>query len=87
VGTPEPVAAAAARPTRAAASPLERASNNSPPAEIAFPALVRGDMPATPSINWRRIDWLSPRPMLSWPLVLDFDTPDTFTQWRKRIGE
>ncbi|HEY2242725.1 MAG TPA: hypothetical protein VGH47_00705 [Xanthobacteraceae bacterium] len=80
------MAAAAARPTRAAASsPLERAYASSRPAEIAFPALVRGDMPAAPSINWQRINWLSPRPMHQWPLVLDFDTPDTFTQWRKRI--
>jgi hypothetical protein len=42
-------------------------------------------MLARPPINWQRVDWLTPRSMHDWPLILDFDAPEQFAPWRKRI--
>jgi len=77
-GDDEPeVTAAAARPASVAAAVRP---------EIAFPSLIKGDgIAPTQWVNWPHVDWFSPSSMLTHPWIWDFDAPDTFTPWRKRI--
>jgi len=77
-GDNEPkVVAAAVRPATAAAAVR---------LEIAFPSLIKGDgISRTQSVDWPQVDWFSPWPMLTHPWIWDFDAPDAFTPWHKRI--
>jgi hypothetical protein len=57
-----------------------------PQIEIAFPSLVKAD--GISSAQWTsslHVNWFSPWPMLTHPWIWDFDAPDAFTPWRKRI--
>jgi hypothetical protein len=57
-----------------------------PHIEIAFPSLVKVDgIPTAQWTGWPPVDWFSPWPMLTHPWIWDFDAPDAFTPWRKRI--
>jgi hypothetical protein len=74
-------------PKVAAAGPnLPLAAAVKPHIEIAVPPLVKADgiLPA----QWTgapHVDWFSPWSMLTYPWIWDFDAPDAFTPWRKRI--
>jgi hypothetical protein len=70
----------------AAAGPANPAAAVEPHIEIAFPSLIKSDGIAPMQwVNWPQVDWLSPWPMLTYPWIWDFDAPDAFTPWRKRI--
>jgi hypothetical protein len=74
------------KPVAAAAGPATLAAAVRPNIEIAFPSLVKAD--GVPTSQWPvrlQVDWLSPWSMLTHPWVWDFDAPDTFKPWRKRI--
>jgi hypothetical protein len=57
-----------------------------PHIEIAFPSLVKAN--GISSAQWTGspyVDWFSPWSMLTHPWIWDFDAPDAFTPWRKRV--
>jgi hypothetical protein len=51
-----------------------------PPLKVAtyYPSLMKGQN-ANP-------EWLTPRPVFDWPLLIDIDSPDRFAPWDRRIG-
>jgi len=70
----------------AAGADLPLATAVKPHIEIAFPSLVKAE--GISSAQWtgsQHVDWFSPWPMLTHPWIWDFDAPDAFTPWRKRI--
>jgi hypothetical protein len=67
-------------------SDLDRAAPSAPPAEIAFPTVVRSNEMAQSQLQIPKpVPWFNPHSMTSWPQVYDIDEPDGFTEWRKRI--
>jgi hypothetical protein len=46
-----------------------------PPAEA---SLMKGQRPEP--------EWLTPKPVSDWPLLIDIDTPNRFAPWDRRIG-
>jgi len=70
----------------AAGANLPLAATVKPQIEIAFPPLVKADgIPTAQWAGWPQFDWFSPWSMLTHPWIWDFDAPDAFTPWRKRI--
>jgi hypothetical protein len=70
----------------AVAGPAISAAAVRPHIEIAFPSLVKAD--GVPPAQWParlQVDWFSPWSMLTHPWIWDFDAPDTFTPWHKRV--
>jgi hypothetical protein len=51
-----------------------------PPAEVTtyYPTLMKGPKPDS--------EWLTPRPVFDWPLLLDVDSPNRFAPWDRRIS-
>jgi hypothetical protein len=31
-------------------------------------------------------EWLTPKPVFDWPLLIDIDSPNRFAPWERRIG-
>jgi hypothetical protein len=52
-----------------------------PPAKVTtyYPSLMKGQRPEP--------EWLTPRPVFDWPLLIDIDTPMRFAPWDRRIGD
>jgi hypothetical protein len=73
-------------PDNVATTPLERATPQTPAAEIYYPSLTKGEMlTAYPVLIWPQ-PWFSPEGAHAWPKLIDIDrTP--FTAWSKRIGQ
>jgi hypothetical protein len=51
-----------------------------PPADVTtyYPSLMRGPTPEP--------EWLTPRPVFDWPLLIDIDNPNRFVLWDRRIS-
>jgi hypothetical protein len=51
-----------------------------PPAEVAtyYPSLMQGQRPEP--------EWLTPRPVFDWPLLIDVDSHNRFAPWDRRIS-
>jgi hypothetical protein len=51
-----------------------------PPAKVTtyYPSLMRGQDPES--------EWLTPKPVLAWPLLIDIDSRNRFAPWDRRIG-
>lgn len=65
---------------------VDRAGVDLPPAEIAYPTVrVSQDLPTARWPGWAYVPWFTPWSMTGWPLVYDFDEPEKFAPWTKRI--
>jgi hypothetical protein len=74
------------KPPAEKSSWLERASDKTAPAEIYFPAMMRGNMlEAYQPLIWQQ-PWLTATSIMHWPLLLEVDRVP-FTVWTKRIGQ
>jgi hypothetical protein len=51
-----------------------------PPAEATtyYPSLMKGQKPES--------EWLTPKPVRDWPLLIDIDGPSRFAPWDRRIS-